>query len=93
MLSPGSRGADALREFVLGGGVSVWFMDSPALERAFELMEVYADHPADLADASLITAAEAIDTCKIFTIDRRDFLTYRIRVGRNLEPFELLGKI
>jgi len=43
MLSPESRGADALREFVRSGGVSVWFMDSPTLERAFELMQRYAD--------------------------------------------------
>ena len=92
MLSPESRGADALREFVRRGGVSVWFMDSPTLERAFELMQQYADHPADLADASLITAAESLNTRKIFTIDRSDFLTYRIRLGNKLQPFEILGE-
>ena len=92
MLSPKSRGANALREFVRSGGVSVWFMDSPALERAFELMEQYADHPADLADASLITAAESLNTCNIFTIDRSDFLTYRIRLGNKLQRFEILGE-
>jgi predicted nucleic acid-binding protein len=34
------------------------------LQRAFELMEQYADHPMDFADASLIVAAEALRTSK-----------------------------
>ncbi len=54
-------------------------MNEAGLQRAFELMEQYADHPMDLADASLIVAAEVLPTRKIFTIDRRDFATYRIR--------------
>jgi predicted nucleic acid-binding protein len=33
----------------------------------------------DLADASLVAAAEALDTREIFTIDRDDFQTYRVR--------------
>jgi len=79
MLSPGSYGADRLREFIGQGGLVVWFMNEAGLQRAFELMEQYADHPMDLADASLIVAAEVLPTRKIFTIDRRDFATYRIR--------------
>lgn len=42
-------------------------------------MERYADHPMDLADASLVVAAEALGTRRVFTIDRRDFGTYRVR--------------
>jgi hypothetical protein len=34
-------------------------------------MEQYADHPMDLADASLLVAAEVLPTHRIFTIDRR----------------------
>ena len=56
-------------------------MDLAGLERAFELMEQYADRPMDLADASLIVAAESLRTDKVFTIDRQDFQTYRIRRG------------
>ncbi len=44
-------------------------------------MEVYADRPMDFADASLITAAERLDIRTIFTIDRNDFETYRVRRG------------
>ena len=50
-------------------------MDGVGLRRAFELMEQYADHPMDLADASLSVAAEVLPTRKIFTIDRQDFAT------------------
>jgi uncharacterized protein len=81
MLSPGSYGADRLREFIGRGGLAVWFLDETSLQRAFALMEQYADHPMDLADASLIVAAEALPTRKVFTIDRQDFTTYRIRRG------------
>jgi predicted nucleic acid-binding protein len=81
MLSPTSAGADALRDFIGRAGARVWFFDRAALLRAFELMEQYADHPMDLADASLIAAAESLGTTQIFTIDRRDFQAYRIRRG------------
>ncbi len=81
LLSPQSLGADRLRDFILRQGASIWFMDLAGLERAFELMEQYADRPMDLADASLIVAAESLRTDKVFTIDRQDFQTYRIRRG------------
>jgi len=51
MLGPETRGSDRLREFIVSGGLSVWFFDRVSLTRAFELMELYADHPMDLADA------------------------------------------
>lgn len=68
-----------------------WFLDQDAFERAFALMERYADHPMDLADASLVAAAEALETRKIFTIDRNDFSTYRLRRGQRNEAFEIVG--
>lgn len=91
MLSPGSLGSRRLRELLLKGGASVWFMDQPAIGRAFELMNRYADHPMDLADASLVTAAETLQTKKVFTLDRDDFSTYRIRRGHSAEGFEIIG--
>ena len=85
MLDPASVGADRLREFVMQGGLSIWWFDESTLTRTFELMETYADRPMDLADASLIAAAETLGTRKVFTIDRDDFRTYRVRRGhRNL---------
>ena len=81
MLGPGSIGSDRLREFVLQGGLSVWWFDQPTLARAFELMDIYSDHPMDLVDASLVVAAETLATRKVFTVDRRDFEAYRVRRG------------
>jgi uncharacterized protein len=90
ILGASSRGSDGIRELVSKGGMAVWYFDAPALVRAFELMELYADHPMDLADASLVTAAESLGTRKVFTIDRRDFETYRVRRGHRYYPMEIL---
>jgi uncharacterized protein len=91
MLGPASIGSDRLREFIEHGGLSVWFLDQPSLTRAFELMELYADHPMDLADASLVAAAEATNTRRVFTIDRRDFGAYRVRRGHRHYPVEIVS--
>lgn len=81
MLGPASIGADRLRDFIEGGGLSVWFFDRSALTRAFELMESHSDHPMDLADASLVVSAEVLNVRRVFTIDRSDFQAYRVRRG------------
>jgi uncharacterized protein len=81
ILGPESRGSQNLRLFVERGGMGVHYSDDSELVRAFELMEAYSDHPMDLADASVVAAAEALATRKVFTVDRRDFETYRIRRG------------
>jgi hypothetical protein len=90
MLGPASIGSDRLREFIENGGLSVWFFDRPTLTRAFELMESYADRPMDLADASLVTAAEALGTRRVFTIDRNDFETYRVRRGHRHHAIQIV---
>lgn len=90
MLGPGSIGSDRLREFIAKGGLSVWWFGAPTLSRAFELMEVYADHPMDLADASLIVAAETLAIRKVFTINRRDFTAYRVRRGHRHYAAEII---
>jgi uncharacterized protein len=51
----------------------------------------YADHPMDLADASLVVAAEVLRTSKIFTIDRQDFEAYRLQRGHRYYPFEIVN--
>ena len=90
MLGPGSVGSDRLREFVLKGGLSVWWFDGAMLARAFELMDMYSDHPMDLADASLVVAAESLGTRKVFTVDRRDFEAYRVRRGHRHYALEIV---
>jgi predicted nucleic acid-binding protein len=44
----------------------------------------------DLADASLVATAEAFRARRIFTIDRDDFETYRVKIGHRYYPFEIL---
>ena len=90
LLSPGSAGAANLIHFIADGGLIVWFLEPRSLDRTFELMNQYADHRMDLADASLVAMAEAENLHKVFTIDRRDFATYRIRRGHRLGVFELI---
>jgi predicted nucleic acid-binding protein len=90
MLGPASIGSDRLREFVESGGLSVWLLDRPTLTRAFELMELYADHPMDLADASIVAAAEALGSRRVFTIDRDDFQTYRVRRGHRHHAIQIV---
>lgn len=52
--------------------------------RMAQLMQQYADTPMDLADASLIAAAETLNLRQVFTIDA-DFYIYRLPDGGALE--------
>ncbi|MCP4432725.1 MAG: PIN domain-containing protein [Gammaproteobacteria bacterium] len=51
------------------------------------LMEKYRDLPMDLADATLVIAAEELGEGYILSTDRRDFKTYR---WKNHKPFKNL---
>ena len=50
------------------------------------LMEKYADVPMDLADCSIVLAAESLRVNRVFTLDN-DFRVYRIN---GTQAFELL---
>lgn len=54
-------------------------------------MERYGDYPMDLADASLVVAAEVMKTRKVFTVDRKDFSSYRIKRGHRYHSFVVIG--
>ncbi len=56
-----------------------------AAPRVAELMRKYADRPMDLADASMIWAAEHTGALRILTADRSDFEIYLTKSGRRLE--------
>lgn len=74
--------------WLAAGGVLVHDIPQEALARIIELVEKYGDRPIDLADATLVVAAEALGIQEIVSIDR-DFEIYRI-AGRarfaNLYP-------
>lgn len=65
MLTLASMGSDRLGDFILMRGMNVWFFTDAAMTRAFELIEQYADHPMDLADASLLSAGKGFG-CEVF---------------------------
>jgi uncharacterized protein len=73
---------------VAAGGVVVHEISQEAPGRFIELVEKYGDRPMDLADATLVVAAEALGIQEIVSLDR-DFEIYRI-AGRerfaNLYP-------
>ncbi|MGI4787452.1 MAG: type II toxin-antitoxin system VapC family toxin [Janthinobacterium lividum] len=48
------------------------------------LMDKYRDAPMDLADASLVVAAQALGVSRVLTLDRH-FYAYRFAEGRALE--------
>src|ERR1041385_4772720 len=43
----------------------------------FALTAKYADHPMDLADACVVRMTELYARCKVWTVDRDDFASYR----------------
>jgi predicted nucleic acid-binding protein len=87
----GATGRAGLRDFIVRRGLSVRFLDGALLLRVFALMTEYVKRNMDFADASLVAVAEVVRTRKVFTIDRRDFKAYRIRMGHRLERPIILG--
>ncbi len=57
-------------------------------KRMQALMEQYKDTPMDLADASLVAAAESLGLRRIVTLDS-DFYVYRIK---NKDAFDVIPK-
>jgi predicted nucleic acid-binding protein len=73
-----------LWKLLLNGGLILHELSEFEIGRAAELMEKYRDRPMDLADATLVAAAETLGSIAIFAIDR-DFLFYRLSDGRTLQ--------
>lgn len=63
--------------WVAAGGVVVHEVPQEGLGRIIELVEKDGDRPMDLADATLVVAAETLGIQEIVSIDR-DFEIYRI---------------
>lgn len=61
-------------------------LNPSALARMRALMGKYQDTPMDLADASLVAAAETMDQRRIFSLDT-DFRVYRVN---NRSAFEIV---
>lgn len=70
---------DDLWEFIQRGGIKIEPLDKSSYSRCRELMKKYHDLPADIADASLVAIAEALNISTIFTLDHKDFSFYRTK--------------
>jgi predicted nucleic acid-binding protein len=66
------------------GRLTLHDLSAAEMDRVAELMERYRDMPMDLADASLVAAAERRGTRRVFTLDS-DFHAYRPADGSPLE--------
>ncbi len=72
------RDIEAAWGFLRSGAVAVLSIDDSDLPALKHLMERYADHAMDFADATLVHLAHRESLATIFTIDHADFETYRI---------------
>lgn len=82
----GFRGQEVLWGYVEDGLVHLHTPAKDEWKRMRTLMARYRDAPMDLADASLVTAAENLGVRKIFSVDKH-FRAYRIE---NAHPFEVV---
>jgi len=73
-----------LLNLVENGTLQIDFQLSDSVSVLRALMAKY--HPRmDLADASLVAAAQAVGDCQVVTIDREDFQTYRLLDRKKLD--------
>jgi predicted nucleic acid-binding protein len=63
------------------------FCVSREIPRLLALVTKYSDRPMDLADACIVRMSELSARCRVWTVDRSDFSTYR-RNGRQAIPCE-----
>ena len=73
-----SREVAAAWGFLRSGAVTVLPIDDSDLPSLQALMQRYADHPMDFADATLVHLAHRESLSTVFTIDHDDFEAYRI---------------
>ncbi|HEY4103924.1 MAG TPA: PIN domain-containing protein [Polyangiaceae bacterium] len=83
----GESSARAFIDSATRGAFSAFDLLPEHLPRISKLMLKYAKLPMDLADASLVIAAEELGTGRILSTDQRDFGAYR---WKNRKPFHNL---
>lgn len=80
----GYSGQEALWRFIERGSLQIYLPREEDWRRMQELMSIFRDTPMDMADASLVAAAEALSLTRVFTYDRH-FFAYRLADGSALE--------
>jgi predicted nucleic acid-binding protein len=77
---------DELWEYLADGTLRLHLPEPDEWQRMRALMRQYHDSPMDLADASLVAAAEGTSVRKLFSLDQH-FRAYRIH---GTEAFEIV---
>lgn len=78
--SGGHPAQEKLWGFFARRTIRIYYPDPVEEERMRALMRQYRDTPMDLADASLVSAAERLDVRRVFTLDGH-FHAYRTSRG------------
>lgn len=79
--STGYAAQAALWQLMQSGQLEIVELTSESVYAAAASMKTYADRPMDLADATLVAAAEQLGDSRIFSIDS-DFRFYRRKGGK-----------
>ena len=82
----GRSGQALLWSIIEHGQLEVHPSTAAEARRMRVLMEKYQDAPMDLADASLVAAAETRELRRVFTFDNH----FRVYRAHNREPFEVV---
>lgn len=82
------RGRSALLEWIHRGAVQLRHIETLDISDLITVIERYADHQVDLADACLVWLAGKESCNQILTTDRRDFDFLRAPNG---QPFERIS--
>jgi predicted nucleic acid-binding protein len=80
----GWAGQELLWRLLVRGDLVLHELDDAAILRSQAQMKKYRDLPMDLADATLVVAAEQCGITRIFTLDS-DFLVYRLKGRKSFE--------
>ncbi len=76
MLDFDNRAQISLLQWIYRGGLVLAQIDSMGIQRIIDLTKKYDGVPMDLADATLVVAAETLGIREIISIDN-DFYVYR----------------
>ena len=87
LVGPAWHAQQTCLEFFFRGAFVLVPSSLKSLQRVAALMEKYNDIPMDYADATLVALGEELQTNRIFTLDQRGFVAYRLRGRKSFEIF------
>ena len=90
LLRSDHRAQDALVSLAKSDALSLVGLDQSFLTWFVQFASRYDDHDVQIADASLVWLAEKLNTNVVFTLDRRDFSTFRIQRSTQSEAFRII---